>query len=75
MLRFNFEPPSGNEKHYCDSIRDGDWIIYRCIKCPDYERKINRRTKEMKVKGSVQNIFHSGYSVPNEDTANLNNTN
>lgn len=50
----------GVEQHDCSAVRDGDWIIYRCPKCPLYERRYNCRTGEMAVRGADSAIRHRG---------------
>lgn len=52
------------ETHICDSRREGDWIIFTCKYCPDYERRYNYKTREMKVKNSSPHINHVGHFVP-----------
>ena len=52
-------------KHKCNSRREGGWIIFTCSHCPQYERKINLKTKEMKIiEGENPYIKHSGSFVP-----------
>lgn len=46
--------------HVCEAVRDGDWIIYTCPKCPTYRRRYNWRTAEMRVIGQNHNVRHSG---------------
>lgn len=61
-----FEFPEDPEAHECKSFRNGDWIIFRCPKCPDYERRINWRTGKMKVKNDDPHINHRGQYFPVE---------
>jgi len=51
--------------HQCQSFRNGDWIIHRCIQC-DYELRDNWRTGEMIVKNGKKEINHSGSYFPEE---------
>lgn len=60
MDELNFSLPLGSENHKCESTQEGDWIVYRCPICKNYERRINWRTKEMKVKQSNSRFLHSG---------------
>ncbi|MFQ5604160.1 MAG: hypothetical protein ACE5HS_12915 [bacterium] len=62
-----FHQPAESQSHSCFAVRDGDWIIFRCSICADYERRINWRTGKMKVhsKNSAQ-IRHNGVYLPNE---------
>jgi hypothetical protein len=39
-----------HDQHECDSVTEGDWVIFRCPICKDYERRINADTCEMRVK-------------------------
>jgi hypothetical protein len=52
-----------SERHTCESVCDGDWIIHRCPKC-DYELRDNWKTGEIKVFNSKSDINHSGYYAP-----------
>ena len=61
MSDFQFDSSSAeNEVHKCKSYRDGDWIIYYCPQCSDYERRINWRTGKMKSRHIKKNINHVG---------------
>jgi len=66
-LKLDFNPPGdGKETHVCDAFREGYWIFYCCKVCP-HRRKLNWRTKEMRViVGSEPQIFHSGCYTSNE---------
>jgi hypothetical protein len=48
------------DQHECDSVTEGDWVIFRCPICRDYERKINAVTGEMMVKNASTTFRHSG---------------
>jgi hypothetical protein len=48
------------DQHECDSVTEGDWIIFRCSICKDYERRINTVTGETKVKNGSTTVRHSG---------------
>ena len=65
IMEFNFDHEEDAEHHICETFRDGDWIIFRCSKCPDYERRLNWRTQEMKVQNS-NTISHIGKYFPEE---------
>ena len=55
------------DRHQCESYRDGDWIIFTCPKCLNYERRLNWRTGEMMVKdGEDPYILHAGEYFPTE---------
>ena len=62
----NFEFPEDSEAHECDAFRSSDWIIFRCPKCPDFERRINWRNGKMKVKNDNPQINHRGQYFPVE---------
>lgn len=66
IVKVNFKPPENTVQHKCDAVRDGDWIIFRCSKCQKYERKLNWRTGEMKIKNDSQHIYHTGEYFPVE---------
>lgn len=66
MLSIDFGPTPGSVQHKCTSDREGDWIVFRCPKCPDYERRLNWRTGEMKVRAGKGNIQHTGFYLPDE---------
>jgi hypothetical protein len=48
------------DQHECDSVTEGDWIIFRCPICKDYERRINAVTGDMRVKNGSSTFRHSG---------------
>ncbi len=55
------------EAHHCESYRDGDWIVFLCPKCEGYERRLNWRTGDMKVRDtSDTQVRHSGEYFPDE---------
>lgn len=74
-MKIKFNNFSDAEQHECESHRDGDWIIFRCPVCQEYERRINWRTGDTKVKDSDPNINHSGSYFPHELTEVFINTN
>jgi len=67
IIEFN---ASEDGKHICESVKVGDWIIYTCPLCPDYERRYNPKTGEMKSKNLPNNYnLHSGsYAKPGLNT-------
>lgn len=50
---------SEKETHNCTSYKDGDWVIFKCPICLQYERKMNLINGKMKTKGSSDNILHT----------------
>lgn len=58
--------PAGS--HKCTSEVQGDWVVFRCEHCPDYERRINWKTGETTVKGAKE-IQH--YSAIGDSLAQL----
>ena len=66
MEKFVLDQNDSVETHKCTSVRDGDWIIYHCPKCWDYERRFNWRTGEMKTRNIKANINHTGTHVSME---------
>lgn len=63
MNELNFNDPSVIS-HQCEHRREGDWVIFTCPYCEDYERKINTKTGEMKAKKTWTDIPHQGLAVP-----------
>ena len=55
----------------CTSFQEGDWIVFKSPVYPDYERRMNWKTGEMKVKNDRIDVLHSGSYVP-EALKNLN---
>ena len=41
--------PAGS--HKCTSEVQGDWVVFRCEHCQDYERRINLKTKTVVITG------------------------
>ncbi|MCB9283595.1 MAG: hypothetical protein H6563_05920 [Lewinellaceae bacterium] len=53
------------EMHVCESRREGEWIIFTCPHCEEYENRINLQTKERKCrKAKDPFIFHRGSFLP-----------
>lgn len=59
FIHFNDTMPGA---HHCTSHREGDLIIWRCPLCPNYERRFNWKTGEMKCVGNEGGIVHVGTS-------------
>lgn len=50
--------------HECESRREGDWLIFSCPHCPDYQRKYHLVSGEMQVRpGQDPTIQHHGSLV------------
>lgn len=63
-MQITFSDPE-QTYHYCESRREGDWIIYTCKDCKDFERRYNWRTGEYKSKpASGSYIMHQGSYAP-----------
>lgn len=75
MFNIDFRMPPDVEHHRSESIRKGDWIIFRCPKCPEYEQRLNWRTGEMKSKGTREDVNHSSCYFPAEYWEIFGNTN
>jgi len=59
-IKFN----SGS-KHKCDVKLEGDWLVFTCDKCPEFERRINKVTNEMRSKYNPENPNrHNGNCAP-----------
>lgn len=56
---------SNQEKHECDSRKEGNWIIYTCCNpdC-DYDRRFNVITRKMEFHGTYSEIIHQGKYQP-----------
>ena len=51
--------------HTCEGKREGDWIVFTCPHCPEYENRINFRTKERKGRPAADpDVLHNGTFVP-----------
>ena len=64
MMEINFNAGSDPDAHQCESYRDGDWIVFRCPMCLDYERRVNWRTGVMTVRNGRENVRHTGTHLP-----------
>ena len=47
--------------HSCTVSLDGDWIVWRCPFCRDYERRLNWQTGEMSVRRGGSAARHCGF--------------
>jgi len=52
------------EMHPCECRREGDWIVFTCPLCREYENRLNLKTKE-RISRPVSDpyVFHSGTFV------------
>ena len=64
MLELDFSFESGLNHHQCDSVVEGDWVVFRCPICKNYERRINMLTGETKAQNISSVISHSGRHFP-----------
>jgi hypothetical protein len=69
MLELNFSCEPGYNHHECDSVVEGDWVVFRCSICKNYERRINLLTGETKVKNISSIASHSGRHIPFQQTS------
>lgn len=47
-------------KHYCTShLEEGEWIVWKCPFCSEYERRLNIKTDQMITKGKTE-YLHVG---------------
>ena len=60
MYEIKFSPAADFRHHACHAVRQDEWIIYRCSKCGDYERRYNWQTGEMQTVGQRPHISHFG---------------
>lgn len=56
------------EQHPCIGHQEGDWIIFTCPLCLDYERRINWKTSEIKVRKGDSTANHFGSHAPLKTT-------
>ncbi len=50
--------------HKCYGEMEGDWVVFRCPVCEDYERRVNFKTGEMKSHYNEDNLIpHHGFFV------------
>lgn len=55
---------ASEDSHKCYSETEGDWIVFRCPVCEDYERRINIKTGEMISLVSEENRTpHHGFFI------------
>jgi hypothetical protein len=53
---------SGENRHQCETRMEGQWIVFTCPVCDDYERRIHSVTKETRVKRNPDNPYNHGGS-------------
>lgn len=51
-------------EHHCIGHKEGNWIIFTCPVCRDYQRRINCVTKEVIVRKGSSNAVHVGSHAP-----------
>ena len=56
--------PDDGIVHECTAERVGDWVVFTCPHCLDYERRINLKTGDMKTHAPYNTIKHSGMFAP-----------
>lgn len=65
VMQIRFELNQEKEYHTCESRREGDWIIFTCSHCPEYENRINFKTEQRISHPTANtNVFHQGVFVP-----------
>jgi len=50
--------------HRCESHREGEWIIYTCQDCPNYERRVQPSTGLVQVKGATNYAIDHVHNWP-----------
>ncbi|MBK8567875.1 MAG: hypothetical protein IPN76_32275 [Saprospiraceae bacterium] len=53
-------------EHHCIGHKEGDWVIFTCPICRDYQRLINCKTKQVIVRKGKSNAVHTGSHSPME---------
>lgn len=66
VIDIDLNPTPDSEHHKCQAARNGDWIIFQCPKCQDYERRLNWRTGETRSRNVSATIDHHGGYFPRE---------
>lgn len=62
QLHFSSGSP---DSHACESRREGDWIVFTCPQCEEFERRINFETGEQHTTPSANPyILHQGSFMP-----------
>ncbi len=41
--------------HECKTYRDGDWLVFYCTTCKDYEKRLNFKTGEVVIRHALKN--------------------
>lgn len=62
-MEYNLNDQNGDQ-HQTIGHRDGDWIIFTCPICRDYERRINWKTHKVMVKKGNSTASHAGSHAP-----------
>jgi hypothetical protein len=72
-IEFNARPDK--ETHECESYRSGEWIIFKCPRCKEYERRLNWQTGKVHTVNANDNVYHTGSFFPVEYLEPLSNLN
>jgi hypothetical protein len=66
MQSFNVDFNSTKEgRHTCVGHREGDWVIFTCPICKDYEKRYNLITGKLITKSDPDNEYiHQGSHAP-----------
>jgi hypothetical protein len=57
------QPTPPVKSHACESLREGDWIIYHCSRC-NYQLRENLSSGEIVVRNAKAKIRHFGTYFP-----------
>lgn len=63
-VNINIGFSENDDRHACTAVRLGDWIVFKCEKCPGYERKINWKTGGMVIHRGNSTASHYGMHMP-----------
>ena len=63
-MRHPISYQSQEVEHQCIGHKEGDWIIFTCPVCKDYQRLINCVTKQVTVRKGRTNAVHIGSHAP-----------
>ena len=64
-MQFEFSQREAAGRHRCEARREGDWAIFTCPLCNDFERRMNLKTGKMQTRQQEDSfILHEGFFVP-----------
>ena len=62
-IRFNIN--DGQRRHQCATHREGEWVVFTCKRCPDFERRLHLPSGNIKTQtGDDPWVLHEGNYLP-----------